>query len=95
MRHIPFDRLPQNEGMVYIHGLWMTQEEYDQVGWLAVLQYTTDTGTKAIAWVAPLEGLQRWSRIVHERREADIKAAMTRRARDEEWSEQIVAGMEK
>jgi hypothetical protein len=78
-----FQTLPRMEGsQTYrqVAGTFMDFEQYTAEGW-----YRDSRGY----WVARLEGLQRYGRLIAQRREQRIAAAIHRREEDDSWSNEM------
>lgn len=77
-----------------VNGTFMDREQYDTESWRIVKTYERDDGSRGAYWSAPLDGLQRWGRLCHERREASKRAWRERQEADDEWSNHVATLIE-
>ena len=83
--------LPGHPSFRWVGSCYMEQEQYDTELWHIVKSYERDDGSTGHYWSARLSGLQRYSRLVAERRERRITASRTRREADDEWSSHVAS----
>jgi hypothetical protein len=82
-------------GLPVVHGIPMDEDEYRISGWHSRGTYPSAKGTNEHQWIAPTDRLQEWSRREWRMREDRIAAAQTRRAAEDDYSDQVVAGIER
>lgn len=71
---------PSRPDLRLVGTTWMDEEQYRVEGWHQ---------PKPGYWVARLQGLQEYGRLIHDRREARFAQARARREADDDWSRHV------
>ena len=81
------EAFPGNPDYRMVNGSWMNREEFDTCGWHVSGEYVDDTGKTHRYWQAELAGLQRYGRLIAERKADRRMARLEREAEEDEFTE--------